>query len=181
MTDKPAGELRSLDVPVDVNVWYSRHRRKCPTCGIDLTTLNPMANIVPHWEGTCSASPPAASEPQASEREAALREAATALQQAIQDSRILIFKTSVSELVAKTILALIGQTAPRPDARTLERVREVLSEHSCTVAIRSHPQIKTKCKCGWERLHVLADADRTWLLWIEHIVALLAAPETEKP
>jgi len=63
----------------------------------------------------------------------------------------------------------------------LERVRAVLAEHSCTVAIWSHPQVKTKCKCGWERLHVLADADRTWLLWVEHFLALLAAPRAENP
>jgi hypothetical protein len=29
----------------------------CPNCGVDLTTLNPMANLIPHWEGRCAAKP----------------------------------------------------------------------------------------------------------------------------
>ena len=125
-----------------------------------------------------------ASEPQASEREAALHELLLEIEMHCpcgarpeSTSR----HPHVSGCPVEKALRLIGQPAPRPDALTLERVRAVLAEHSCTVAVWSHPQVKTKCKCGWERRHVLADADRTWLLWIEHILALLAAPRTENP
>ena len=56
------------------------------------------------------------------------------------------------------------QVAKSP-ALTLEQVRAVLAVHKYGVDYE-------ECECD--------ENERTWLQWVEHILALLAAPETEK-
>jgi hypothetical protein len=40
----------SLD---DVYVWYGKHMKCCPTCGIDLSQIDPRVNLTPHYFGHC--------------------------------------------------------------------------------------------------------------------------------
>ena len=75
---------------------------------------------------------------------------------------------------SQAILALIHHPAPDPpsDALTLERVRYMLVRH-VPLYTNSH---WTCLGCG-EKFGSIAGSNR----WVEHVLALLAAPRTEKP
>jgi hypothetical protein len=33
--------------------YFGMLHKECPTCGVEFAKLSPMANMVPHWQGTC--------------------------------------------------------------------------------------------------------------------------------
>ena len=123
-----------------------------------------------------------AKEAAASVREAALREAAaTKLTVRARDGeRAGVFGREVELPIVwqRAILALIAQpSAPAEQdvpALTLERVRAVLLNHRHVTKANT----SVCCSCGNNTPTIYSLRLQQW---VEHILALLAAPETEKP
>lgn len=41
----------------DINYWFILHKDLCPSCGIVLKDMHPMANLYPHFTGACKLRP----------------------------------------------------------------------------------------------------------------------------
>lgn len=37
----------------DIRAWATNNQMRCPNCGTEFATLNPLVKLYPHWTGKC--------------------------------------------------------------------------------------------------------------------------------